>query len=263
VSSGSFIYTEGHTYQATVSANGTYPTVLSLDLKDLDTDINLISLSVEDSTPVLQNAGGVALWSYMTAQTGSIYVDNFSYFSNDGDIGENIETYTIQTSDLWNNGYNNSNDIPRQSPFSRFIFTTTAPEVILSTTAFGSPSSNYSKIAVRVNDEEKSTLGVPQQGTNTFTINLGRTGENKKVEFISSPHAATSATTLPSTMVYLDSVLYDSGYTFEVLSPVIHNERIVIYGDSISQGSRATNIMTEGYIPLLRNVYLFEDIMSE
>jgi lysophospholipase L1-like esterase len=96
-----------------------------------------------------------------------------------------------------------------------------------------------------------------------FTINLGEANITKTVELTSSPHAASSAITPPTTMSYLNSIQYSSAYDFEVLSPTVSNERILIYGDSISQGSRAINIMTEGYIPLLRNTYQFEDVMSE
>jgi hypothetical protein len=122
--------------------------LLTLSVRDLDTDTDaIVPISLEDDTPSLQNAGGVGLWSYrISAGTGNVYVDNFIYSSND----EEMNDYIIQSSDLWNNGYNNSGDVPRQSPLSRFIFATSAPTIQLTTQSFGSPS-NYLKVGISVN----------------------------------------------------------------------------------------------------------------
>jgi len=163
----------------------------------------------------------------------------------------NTTTYTVQQADLWDNGYDNV-AVPRQSSFSRFVFTTDASSVTIGgTTSLYNNYPQYSHLGVRINGVEQSPLAFTANGSQSFTVALGTAGTTRTVEITSG------LLTKPSIVMgsFIDSVTYSSISSFSVTTPTLQTNRILVYGDSISVGANATNPESQGYVPLLRNTY--------
>lgn len=167
-------------------------------------------------------------------------------------------THAIQAAELWDNGYDNIS-APRQSAFSRFVFTTDAANVAVNgtTTIYGS-FPNWAHLGVRIDGVEQSPLAFTGSGARDFTINLGAAGTTRTIEIIAGLQTKPSSTVLGT---FVNSITYPDSATFTV-SPASFESRVLVYGDSISVGANSTNPEYQGYVPLLRNDYDY-NIMLE
>jgi hypothetical protein len=245
-------FIDGHDYRFTVTATGSSPTTLTATVYDITSDAQAFTYSTTDSTAALQNPGTVGLYNNnydVTPTNNPSLWDNFVYTTDD--IG--TETYTVQASDLWDNGYNNV-ESPRQSSIARFIFYTNAESVVVnSTTNIVNSPTNYAKLGVRVDDVNQPALSFTTAGTKDFTVSLGAAGTMRKVELISGSLSASSCATICGT--YTNSVTYPETADFEVAPPDDAAHKVVIYGDSIAAGGDALPTVYYGFASLLRYDY--------
>ncbi|MCA9301494.1 fibronectin type III domain-containing protein [Candidatus Saccharibacteria bacterium] len=172
------------------------------------------------------------------------------------DVGP-TETYTVQATDLWDNGYNNV-QTPRQSTFSRLIFETDAPSIVVngSTSIYGSYPS-YAHLGVKINGVNQPALPFMANGNQSFTVNLGQAGVTRTVEII------TGLQSRPTSILgsYIDSVTYPDSASFDISNPTI-GDRVLVYGDSISVGGNATEPAYNSYVSLLRDSYDFRVMLE-
>jgi lysophospholipase L1-like esterase len=232
------------------------------------------------ATQLQRSPSGTGTWSNVSGATTSpvtdtglssstaydyrvVYTDSVptTVYSNTITITTSVAstTYTIQQADLWDNGYDNVS-APRQSTFSRFVFTTDAASVTVGgTTSIYTSYPQFADLGVRVNGVNQSSLVFTANGSQSFTVSLGTAGTTRTVEIISGLQSKPSSTVIGS---FIDSITYPNSATFTVQAPTIQPNRILVYGDSISTGADATNPEIEGYIPLLRNTYGYS-VMSE
>jgi len=167
------------------------------------------------------------------------------------DAAATTTTYTVQQADFWDNGYDNV-AVPRQSSFSRFIFTTDAASVVVTgSTTMQAAYPTFAHLGVRVDGVDQSPLIFTANGSQSFTVNLGSSSTTRTVEIISGAQSKPSSAVIGT---FINSVTYINSATFNIVSPVISNRKL-FYGDSISVGGNATNPESAGYIPLLRNTY--------
>ncbi|MCC6520488.1 hypothetical protein IT403_00685 [Candidatus Nomurabacteria bacterium] len=161
-------------------------------------------------------------------------------------------TYIVQESDLWDNGYDNIS-APRQSTFSRFVFTTNAASVTVGgTTSIYASYAPFAHLGLRVDGVNQSSLAFTTNGSQNFTVTLGTAGTTRTVEIISGAESKPSSTVIGS---FIDSITYADTASFSVVTPTVQADRILIYGDSIASGGNATNPEIEAYVPLLRDTY--------
>ena len=168
-------------------------------------------------------------------------------------------TYTVQLGDLWNNNYDNTNQ-PKQSPFSRFIFTTNAGSITVNAnTTLYTTFPAYAHIGVRVNGSNLSPLVFTTNGNQSFSVALGSVGTTKTVEIIDGTQSTGGGST--SLGSFITSITYPDTASFSVQSPINSNS-ILFYGDSISAGGNSTNPEYQSYISLLRSNYGFNTILE-
>lgn len=160
-------------------------------------------------------------------------------------------TYTVLAADLWDNGYDNI-ATPRQSTFSRFVFTTNAAAVdVTGTTNIYTDFPSWAHLYARINGARQPAFAFTANGADTFTLTLGAAGTTREVEIISGLESDVSGVK----GTYIDSVTYaDDGSTFAVSAPVTSN-RVLFYGDSISVGDYSSDPGFESYVAILRNTY--------
>ena len=168
-------------------------------------------------------------------------------------------TYTVQVDDLWNNNYNNVSQ-PKQSPFSRFLFTTNAGSITINAnTTLYSTYPLYAHMGVKVNGVELMPLVFTADGNKSFPISLGTAGTTRTIEIIDGTQSTGGGST--SLGNYLTSITYPDTATFSILAPVNSNS-VLFYGDSISAGGNSINPEYEAYVPLLRSTYGFNTILE-
>ena len=170
----------------------------------------------------------------------------------------NPTTHTVQANELWDNGYNNTTDTPRQSPFSRFVFNTNAPRLDLNISSTGGyPTADG--FVVRLDGAYyKSVLLRFMSGQQTVGLELPKDGQTHTVEITTSAHFYSGGIKGR----FLDSVTYDDTHQFSVVMPVVSDRRVVVIGDSVSMGREADDLVHNGLIGLLRNTYGYS-VMSE
>jgi lysophospholipase L1-like esterase len=164
-------------------------------------------------------------------------------------------TYTVQAADIWDTGYDNV-ATPRQSTIARFLFTTDAGSVtITGTTNLYDRYPQYAQLGVTINGVQQSTLNFSANGSQGFAVTLGSAGTTRTVEVIagvqSNPEGPGAGTVIGS---FIDSITYPAANSLGVLPPTT-GERLLIYGDSITEGANATTPVYQGYPALLRTTY--------
>ncbi len=192
-------------------------------------------------------------YDYRVAYTDSVLTLVYSNIINiTTDAPSNTITYVVGTADLWDNGYDNTSQ-PLQSNAARLIFTTDAGEVTVTgyTTLFNDRPL-ISHLGFRINGVNQSPLIFTKQGTEALNLNLGATGTMRTIEIVNGHQSTLGLTTVLGS--YISSITYPISSSFSVETPVINN-RLLIYGDSISGGSLSTNPESDGYGQLLRNEY--------
>lgn len=160
-------------------------------------------------------------------------------------------TYTVLAADLWDNGRDNV-VTPRQTTFSRFVFSTNAATVdVAGTTDIYTDFPAWAHLYARINGVRQPALAFTANGADTFTLTLGAAGTTREVELVSGLESDVSGVK----GTYIDSVTYaDDGSTFNVYAPVTSN-RVLVYGDSISVGDYSSDPGFESYAAILRNTY--------
>lgn len=208
---------------------------------------------------------GAETWSNISGATASPFTDTVAPFTGydyrvaytDGSLHTvysntvNTTYYTVQQSDLWDNGYDNVL-APRQSTFARFVFTTDAASITLEgITSIYNNYSSWAQLGVRVDGVDQSPLEFTTNSTATFNVSLGVAGTTRTVEIISGLQSNPSGTVLGT---FINKITYPVNASFSVQSPTVGN-RILVYGDSIAVGGNATNPESQSYASLLRNTY--------
>ena len=159
--------------------------------------------------------------------------------------------YVVQPSDLWDNGYDNVS-APRQSTFSRLVFTTNAASIVVngsSNIVTSYPA--FAHLGIRVDGVNQSALVFSADSTQSFPVTLGSAGVTKTVEITTGVQSFNDVTVNGS---FIEGITYPNTATFSIQTPTV-GSRVLVYGDSISVGGNATNPEYEGYAPLLRNTY--------
>lgn len=161
-----------------------------------------------------------------------------------------IITYSFVRGDLWDNGYNNTSDDPRQSVLSRVRFRTNSTYVTLSATQELFPYyPDYTEIVAKVDGTALTPYAItPDAGT--FTIQLSDAGTLRTVELIGSTQYAWAGIN----GTFINSVTYRDGGTFTVQTQPAAQSRTVFYGDSIAAGFGADVPATESYVAVLRDM---------
>jgi len=164
--------------------------------------------------------------------------------------------YTVQASDLHDNGYDNV-AVPRQSTYSRFKFSTDAENIIITgTTSLYASYPSYSHLGVIVDGVADDPLVFTANGQKSLAVSMA--AGTKVVEIVAGLQSKPAATVLGS---FIDSVSYPDGASF-VVDTSLPSGRILFYGDSITAGGNATNSEYAGYPAIVRNTHGF-DVMVE
>jgi hypothetical protein len=235
---------------AWTAATGSSSPITSQLRRVLHNGTNWVNVSGATTSPTTDTGLSTATaYDYRVKYTdasSSVIYSNIVTLTTDASI-----TYTVQQADFWDNGYNNIS-VPRQSSFSRFIFTTDAASVVVTgSTTIQAIYPNFAHLGIRVDGVDQSPLVFTANGSQSFTVNLGSAGTTRTVEIISGGQSKPSSAVLGT---FINSVTYINSATFNVASPSVSSRKL-FYGDSISVGGNATNPESAGYIPLLRNTY--------
>lgn len=158
-----------------------------------------------------------------------------------------VTAYTINTGDLWNNGYPNTGT-PLASTFSYLKFTTDATSLMVTgTTQMYASFSSFAHLGLKIDGVVQTPFVFTNQGEQIFSRAMF-SGE-KSIELINGAQSLPPASgfVLGS---YISGLSIESGTYFNLISPSSTN-RILVYGDSIAGGANATNAEYSGWTPLL------------
>lgn len=243
-SGGGYAQTVGNTTVSGYSSTKTYTVAITAIGSS-------IAASVYDGASLVATASGADPTISSDGSAGIIMANTFSNvfaISADDSVAQTV-THTVSASELWDNGYDNVAN-PRQSPFSRFKFSTDANSITVSgTTSLYSNYSAGSHLGMKINGVNQPPLVFTTDGSQNFIVSLG-TG-TKIVEIIAGAQSIPGSSVIGS---FIDSVSYPEDSTFSVLGPAINN-RVLVYGDSISVGGNSSNPEYLGYAPMLRGTY--------
>ncbi len=164
-------------------------------------------------------------------------------------------TYTFAASDLWDNGYDNV-ATPRQSTFARLVFTTDAGAItVRGTTTLHDSYPAWAQLGLVIDGVQQAPLHFTANGPRGFSVTLGSAGITRTIGVIagveSNPAGPGAGTVIGS---FIDSVNYPITSFLEVQPPTMA-QRILIYGDSITEGANAATPVYQGYAALLRTTY--------
>jgi len=159
---------------------------------------------------------------------------------------QSVVKYTVDPDDLSDNVYDNV-ATPRQSPFARLAFTTTASILtITGTTDIYSVYPNNAKLGLRYDGVNQTSIAFTANGAKT--ISLAVPGSGTRTGDITAGFQNYSSGIKGT---YIDSVIYPTDEL--TIIPPTTRDRIVVYGDSIATGAFATDIEYNGWAMLLRS----------
>jgi len=188
--------------------------------------------------------------AYTDATPTTIYSNTVTVTTD----AESTTTYTVQQTNLWDNGYDNVS-APRQSTFTRFVFTTDAANItVTGTTDIYSNYSQYAHLGILVDGVAQSPLAFTANGSHGFDVTLGTAGTTRTVQIITGLQSTAGGATSKGS--FIDSITYPDSASFTVQTPTV-GDRILFYGDSILVGGNATNPEYQAYATLLRTTYGF------
>ena len=228
-------------------------------------------LCINDNGVHIGDTAGTGLVPKYVAQTYGTWPDPITGTANSGAVNQyaiyadasvSYTTHAVDVTELWDNGYDNNTDVPKQSQFSRFRFTTNSPtiQVTGTSTLYGTGYNSFCHLGVRTSTDggttwtQQSSLVFTGTSPQTFTVTL--TGVSTLIEITSGMEINTG--TVGGS--FITSVRYVTGSTFSVSSPTVGN-RVLIYGDSIT-GMNSDYPEYHGWSTLLRDVYGYRTMLE-
>jgi lysophospholipase L1-like esterase len=203
----------------------------------------------------IASRGGSSLYSNQKIQHVAIYSDLSAakILTHATLAGLTPVVHTVAIADLWDNGYDNVAS-PRQSPLSKFKFTTTADRLVVKgTTDIANLLGAYAQLNIKINGVVYAYNTFGSNGQKSQNVELGNAGTSRTVEITVGPEGwSTVDGKVEGT--YLDSVTFAGNNSITVATPTV-GTRLLVYGDSIASGQASQYPAVGSWVSILRNTY--------